>query len=557
MPGKAVGRDAAALPWLCPNTDSLLRLAEAPATLVRPCHADPALLAFLLRCTSLTAQPINGLFCLSSLSGATLPDVAGTLLSATPLGWFPTSCEVAKRCLALTSSTTVFARRLAEHTRRACAERAVALVTLAPLGWLAVAAVDPGAAAEPLHDPQTPPRTSLQEEVWGLDQHAIARRLATRWRLPDWIASALGNLNLPLIAARTIVADLGLFAVAQLAVLETERRGSSLSVTEGADRAALLKELALNESTVEELWSAGSTAVQPTAPASELDPNPHKVPLLTNLLKTTAESRRRNGASLVVRLEDRLDELHSALARFGTDAEATTRDAKLTALAELAAGAGHEINNPLAIISGNAQRLFRTEPEPERGETLQTIIRQTERIAGIIRDLMQFARPSRPDSRRYAAIDLLHAVGEQLAPFAMEKGVRLELGSLPESTFVRCDHTQLKHALVAVVKNGIEAAGRDGWVRISCVDGDEDFVTFVIEDSGPGLSAAAQKHAFDPFFCGRSAGRGRGLGLPTAWQLARQNGGELRHEPTDGSPTRFVLTVPRSITLEFLDRQSA
>ena len=71
------------------------------------------------------------------------------------------------------------------------------------------------------------------------------------------------------------------------------------------------------------------------------------------------------------------------------------------------------------------------------------------------------------------------------------------------------------------------------------------------------ITTTDREHCFDPFYCGRSAGRGRGLGLPTAWQFARQNGGDVRHEPTADGPTRFVLTVPRSITLEFLDRQSA
>jgi two-component system, NtrC family, sensor kinase len=80
---------------------------------------------------------------------------------------------------------------------------------------------------------------------------------------------------------------------------------------------------------------------------------------------------------------------------------------------------------------------------------------------------------------------------------------------------------------------------------------------FVVEDSGPGLSAAAREHCFDPFYCGRSAGRGRGLGLPTAWRFALQNGGDLRHEPTTAGPTRFVLSVPRSVTFELLDRESA
>jgi signal transduction histidine kinase len=49
---------------------------------------------------------------------------------------------------------------------------------------------------------------------------------------------------------------------------------------------------------------------------------------------------------------------------------------------------------------------------------------------------------------------------------------------------------------------------------------------------------------FDPFFSGRSAGRGRGLGLPTAWRLAREHGGDVRHVPHPDGPTRFVLALP-------------
>ena len=559
MPGKAVGRTAAGLPWLCPNTDSLIRLADAPAGLARPSAADGfvdiGLLAFLLRFAPPVPQPEVGLFCPSALSVAALPDTAAAYLAATPSGWVNPDSEVAKRCRGFSAQASAFARALVAHTRRACADRSAAILALAPLGWLAVSAIDPGAAGEPLHDPGSLPITDIQAELWGLNQNAIARRLANRWRMPDWIAPVLGNLNLPLVAVRAIVADIDLFVLAQFAALETERRERSLGLTTGADRAALLKELKLDDATVGDLWAASASQAEP-ALAPTIDPNPHKVPLVANLLKMAGESRRRNGAALVVRLEDKLDDLHRAVAQVGGDADTRARDAKLAALAELAAGAGHEINNPLAVISGHAQRLFRTEPDPERGAALQTIIRQTQRIAGIVRDLMYFARPSQPKPHRSTAAELVNAVRDELAPLATEKSVRLEVGTVPASAFVRCDLTQIKHALVAVVRNGIEAAGADGWARISCTDGDEDYVTFVIEDSGPGLSAAALEHAFDPFYCGRSAGRGRGLGLPTAWQLVKQNGGEVRHELTDGS-TRFVVVVPRSITLEFLDRQSA
>lgn len=555
MPGKAVGRSAAGLPWLCPNTDSLIRLAEDAAGLERHITAagDVGLLAFLLRFAPPAAAPASGLFCPSALAVASLPDTAAAHLAATTLGWVTPAHEVATRCRAFSTHAGAFARRLAEHTRRASPDRAAAVLALAPLGWLAVAAVDPGAAAEVFST--AVPSAALQAELWGLDQNAIARRLAFRWRLPDWIATLLGCLNLPLGAASTVVADADLFAVAQFAAIEAERRGNALGLTEGADRAELLKELKLDDATVDALWASDALHAEPVS-GSVHDPNPHAVPLVANLLRMAAESRRRNGAALVVRLEDRLDHLHKAVTCAGGEAEVRARDAKLAALAELAAGAGHEINNPLAVISGHAQRLARTEPEPERGESLQTIIRQTNRIAGIVRDLMQFARPPAPDPHRTDAAELVTAVRDELAPFAAEKRVRIKLGAVPAGAFVRCDRAQIKHALVALLRNGIEAAGADGWARIGCADGDDEFVTFVVEDSGTGLNPAAIEHAFDPFYCGRAAGRGRGLGLPTAWQFARQNGGDVRHEPTDG-PTRFVVTVPRSVTLEFLDRQSA
>src|SRR5262249_47037768 len=156
--------------------------------------------------------PLIGLFCPHALAAPTLPDVAAILLSTTRDGWLPPDSEAVKRCRALTTAASAFARQLAEHTHRACADRAAAIATLAPLGWLAVAAIDPGAAAEPLHDSDlSVPFHAIQSEVWGLDQDAIARRLAVRWRLPTWIGTALGNLSIPLVAARAVVADADLF----------------------------------------------------------------------------------------------------------------------------------------------------------------------------------------------------------------------------------------------------------------------------------------------------------------------------------------------------------
>lgn len=530
MSRTAVGRTAAALPWIAPNTDALLRLAETPAALARS-SADPALLALLLR-----AVPFETAFCETALAAPALADGVASLLKLEQQPWVPAECDVTGRVRALVARAAPLAARIANS------ERAAVLASLAPLGWCAVAAVDHEAADAALASPD---RT---EELWGLDAGAIARRLAFRWKLPDWAATALGSFALPLPAAREVVSDVPLFAAVQLALHETERRGFGLNLTQFADRAALLELLGLNETALAEMWR------EPAESEAEVASNPFAEKLLPNLLRMAAESRRKNGAALVARLEDRSDELHRALAKLDSAASESARASKLEALAELAAGAGHEINNPLAIISMNAQRLARTEPDPARGESLQAIIRQANRISGILRDLMQFARPNDAKPQSASVHELAHAVRTELAPVAAEKGVRLDVGEL-SSAYVCCDAVQIRHALAALVRNALEAAGRDGWARVSCVEAD-DSIAFVVEDGGPGLSAEAREHAFDPFFSGRSAGRGRGLGLPTAWRYARQNGGDLRHEECAGA-TRFVLTVPRAITLEFPDRQSA
>lgn len=542
------GRLAADLPWLCPQTDSLIGLAEDPAALARLSAADPALLAFLLRVAPSEAFSLDADRFLSH----SVLDSARTLLGASASGWLSPHAALQVRHVAHRAG--VFARRLAERTRALSPVAAEAVARLAPLGWYAVASVDGYAFAECLADPAFrlhPSRT--QSTHWGLDHDAIARRLALRWRLPGWVASVVGNLSLPFRAGRVVAADADLFAVVQLAVQEAEAGLNDLGLTRGSDREELLRHLNVKLDD-EAFHPPGGLPEPPASPA--LDPNPHRVPLLPNLLKAAADSRRRNGAALVVRLETRVDELTRAVSDLSSQDGDRLRDAKLAGLAELAAGAGHEINNPLAVISSHAQRLSRTEPDADRAESLRTIIKQTQRIHALLRDMMQFARPPRPDRGRFLACEMLAAIRDEFAPVAASLDVKLDVDLPPADVWLEADAKQVRHTVGAVVRNGLEAAERGGWVRVACGSVAAG-VEILVEDSGPGLTPEAADHAFDPFFCGRSAGRGRGLGLSTAWRFARQNGGDVRHEPSADGPTRFVVAVPRAARGDQPERLSA
>ncbi|HET6881086.1 MAG TPA: HAMP domain-containing sensor histidine kinase, partial [Pirellulales bacterium] len=137
--------------------------------------------------------------------------------------------------------------------------------------------------------------------------------------------------------------------------------------------------------------------------------------------------------------------------------------AKLEAMAEFAAGAGHEINNPIAVIAGRAQLLLHDETDPQRRHELAVIHTQAMRVYEMIADMMLFARPPAP---RIAPCDLASVarkVAEELAPVAKERQVALHLttSAVPR---VEADATQLAVALRALCENALTAVRRGGQV---------------------------------------------------------------------------------------------
>ncbi|HEY2910077.1 MAG TPA: HDOD domain-containing protein, partial [Gemmataceae bacterium] len=201
MPGKAVGRAAVDLPWLCPNTNSLVGLAEDPAKLARLASADPALFTFLVRFAlgeagSPFAPPTD------KLLSSSLPETAASYLASTTLGWLNPGSFTVRTIAEVANRSAAFARLIAERSNRVFPEAAETAARLAPLGWYAVLAADKSSAAACLHDPAFAANPAqCQTRHWELDHDAIARRLAGRWKLPIWLASLVGCLNAPFEAA--------------------------------------------------------------------------------------------------------------------------------------------------------------------------------------------------------------------------------------------------------------------------------------------------------------------------------------------------------------------
>jgi signal transduction histidine kinase len=560
------------LSWLSPSAASLAVLGRSATAATWPAiRRDPGAVLLVVRHSDMpwpsrSSSAPSPAFYATAFSQAALIEDALHLLDQSDgfVDWSRAAVQpVYDACL-------TFARlvqRLAERTGRCDPEAAWTCGLLAPLGWLAMCAVDADAVSACLADPalrSDPAET--QRRHWGIDQASIARRLARRWRLPAWATAAAEHLHLPGESAQTFRADPILFPLTRLAIEEARRQGVDLGLGKGAfsspDRAALLIPEGQDFDLHRVGWAESSRPTMPPRvgledsahPTPDTWQHPREVPLLRDLLESAAENRRLRERPLHEHLEHEIDALHRALEEQVHGEAQRLQAGKLVALAEFSAGAGHEINNPLAVISGQAQYLlshesdwFTEDAEDAPRKALEAIVTQTRRIHGILRDLMQFAKPAPPCPGWVDLPALLGEAASSLGELAALRRVRIEVALQPERLPVYADAGQLRTALSCLLRNAIEAAPTDGWARLVLrrpVEGEA--IEVAIEDNGPGPEPAQRPHLFDPFYSGRTAGRGRGLGLSIAWRLTQLQGGDVRLDPPRRhEPTRFVLTLPR------------
>lgn len=536
---KALGEAALELPWLSPCVASLTTLAGArlPAGWSE-LRCDPALALLVARFPPPSDHP--------------LLETALQQLQVGGLGFVdwkqPGPDQVYRAALRQAQLASALASKLNSNPDRAWIGG-----MLAPLGWLAVCAVDPLRVRQQLQAPAWP------AQAWGLDHAALARRLARRWQLPEWLVPLVGQLGLEADVAEQFDIDPVLFRIVQLAVRLYQQREPGLGLAVGTETGALLGALGLDAGEVEELtWHVLVTEL----PARTWEA-PQRQSLLPELLRLALENRRLADGTLVAGLERDLDHMQVALERQCSEEKERLQALKLAALAEFAAGAGHEINNPLAVISGQAQYILKQlelvdGPADEIDDigaylehlkttvqpSLHKIIGQTQRIHGILTGLMQFARPAPPRLQPVQLGTLVREVVESLRELARERAVKLVCPEPDVGPTLEADPAQLRVALSCLLRNAIEAAPSEGWAGLRVEKSGPGAVAVVVEDSGQGPAPTVREHLFDPFFSGRSAGRGRGLGLPTAWRLARQQGGDVRLEAAPQGPTRFVMTLP-------------
>jgi len=221
---------------------------------------------------------------------------------------------------------------------------------------------------------------------------------------------------------------------------------------------------------------------------------------------------------------------------------------KLASVGILAAGVAHEIGNPLSAISGYAQLLDKDDLEPElRREFSRAIASEAERINKIIRELLDYSRPSSFQGR---ATQVNPAVEAVLDMFFTQKRLgtyHLEIVRklAPELPPVNIDRDQLQQVVLNLVMNAAQALEDQGGGTLTITTRlERGLVTLVFSDDGPGIDPEKLPLVFDPFFTTKPVGKGTGLGLAICHRIVSQAGGRIRVWSRPGQGARFTVVLP-------------
>jgi signal transduction histidine kinase len=248
------------------------------------------------------------------------------------------------------------------------------------------------------------------------------------------------------------------------------------------------------------------------------------------------------------------------------DAERQLQQAqKLAALGRLASEVAHEIGTPLSIISGRTEVIQKKlSPDHPLARDAATVLRQVERISGILRQLLDYARPRRPTPNPLQVEPMFSRVVELLDPLANRRQVRL-LAQVPGGLApILADADQLQQVLLNLVTNALDATPAGGQVRLTAADDDpgpmppaaesrarisrgrtpQPCVTLQVDDTGCGIPPERLEKIFEPFFSTKERGGGTGLGMAIVEDIVRAHGAAIEIESAGGRGTTVWLRWP-------------
>jgi signal transduction histidine kinase/HD-like signal output (HDOD) protein len=237
------------------------------------------------------------------------------------------------------------------------------------------------------------------------------------------------------------------------------------------------------------------------------------------------------------------EQLAQAARLIASQQDCLLRSQSLARLGEMAAGAAHEMNNPLAVISGRAQLLTTRLTDNKLRADATVIWHQANRLSDLISALRLFADPPKPRLVRCTAADVLEEAIHQ-AKQRMPDVPAAKVAGLQHTPYLVTDSQHLSAAIAEVLLNAYQAQPKAAVKVVASVDPHKDRWILTVTDDGTGMDAATLEHAFDPFFSVKPAGRQTGMGLPRAKRFIEGLGGTIELASQVGRGTTATITLP-------------
>jgi len=274
-------------------------------------------------------------------------------------------------------------------------------------------------------------------------------------------------------------------------------------------------------------------------------------------LVTTPDGRSWGVRAFPIRSEDgkviQIMELaHDVTDKIKLQAE-TMRTGHLAALGELAAGVAHEINNPINGIINYAQILINQgKKEGRQNEIAERIVKEGDRIATIVGNLLSFSRDRVEEKRPVVLNDLLQEALSLCATRLRKDGINLELDIPANLPCLLGKHQKLEQVFINLISNAQHALNQrfpapcpDKKLIISARPlTDKGMLEIVFHDHGCGIPEEVRDRILNPFFSTKPQGEGTGLGLSISHGIIQDHGGAIYFDSLPGAFTRVILTLP-------------
>jgi signal transduction histidine kinase len=230
---------------------------------------------------------------------------------------------------------------------------------------------------------------------------------------------------------------------------------------------------------------------------------------------------------------------------------------RLATLGQLAAGAAHEIRNPLTSIRSTIQYLQKTITDDTKKELVVGLIQEVDRINDIIEGLLSFSKPSKPETEKINLNSLIEQTLSLVATTAKKRKIEIEFNFNASEKVLKADPAQLKQVFLNIIINALQAMDEGGRLQIfvELLSRESQFTAeskknFLItfEDNGFGIPKEELEHVFDPFFTTKKDGTG--LGLSISYGIIQQHGGDIeiesikKEENSETQGTKVTIVLP-------------